>query len=205
MHIRINEVTVSPTRVDELGEVLENKAVPVVLALPGCQGLLCSADRATGRSTIVTRWDSRESLEASEKDVASIRSETVDAVEAQLDRLWIAEILREVVASPPQVGSRVRVVRLRGGAGSADQMLAFYGDEALPLLQSQSGFLGARLIRDVADARSFAAVSHWADAAALDASDARSAALRELVGERVPGTSIERVSTAEIILAELRS
>jgi quinol monooxygenase YgiN len=204
MHIRINEVTVAPTRVDELGEVLENKAVPVVLALPGCQGLLCSADRATGSCTIVSRWDSEQSLEASEKDVASIRSETVDAVEAQLNRLWIAEILREVMVSPLRVGSRVRVVRLRASAG-ADQMVAFYDEEALPRLQSQGGFLGSRLIRDVADATRMAAVSHWADAAALEASDAGSAALRDLVAERVPGTSIEGVSTAELILAELRS
>jgi quinol monooxygenase YgiN len=205
MHIRINELTVAPTRVDELGEVLENKAVPVVLALPGCKGLLCSADRATGSCTIVSRWDSEQSLEASEKDVASIRSETVDAVEAQLDRLWIAEILREVMVSPSKVGSRVRVVRLRANAGSADQMVAFYDEEALPRLQSQAGFLSSRLIRDVADATRLAAVSHWADAAALEASDAGSAALRDLVAERVPGTSIEGVATAEIILAELRS
>ena len=35
MHLRINDVTVSPARVDELGDVLSNKALPVVRAQKG--------------------------------------------------------------------------------------------------------------------------------------------------------------------------
>ena len=100
MHLRINDVTVSPGRVDELGRVLHDKALPVVINEKGCQGLLCVADRAVGNCTIVSLWDSRESLDASEKAVASIRSETVDAVDAQLNSIGIAEVLSEVRTRP---------------------------------------------------------------------------------------------------------
>jgi quinol monooxygenase YgiN len=117
MHLRINDVTVSPARVDELREVLSNKALPVVMAQKGCQGLLCAADRATGNCAIVSLWDSKASLQASEQAIASIRSETVDAVDAQLNSVVIAEVLREVRVRPTQVGTRTRVVR--GGAPAA--------------------------------------------------------------------------------------
>ena len=203
MHIRINDVTVSPTRVDELGEVLANKALPVVAAQGGYRGLLCAADRATGECNIVSFWDSLESVDASEKAIASIRSETVDAVGAQLNNISIAEVLREVRVRPSQVGSRTRVVRLRAPAGSAEQLLNFYESEAIPRLESQPGFLNSRLVRQLTDEGAFAAVSHWTDAAVLEASEKSSSTLREQVVETIPGASIEGISTAEIILIEL--
>lgn len=203
MHLRINDVTVSQTRVDELREVLANKALPVVITQKGCQGLLCAADRATGNCAIVSFWDSKESLEASEKAITSIRSQTVDAVDAQLDSIVIAEVLSEVRLHPTQVGSRARVVRLTAPAGNADKMRDFYETEAVPRLKSQPGFLNARLIREVEHDGRFAAVSHWTDAAALESSEKNSTALRDQVAKTIPGTSIERVSTSEIILIEL--
>jgi quinol monooxygenase YgiN len=203
MHVRINEVTVSPARVDELGDVLANKALPVLLEQPGCKGLLCSADRATGSCTIVSRWDSRESLDASESAVASMRSETVDALDAELDQVSIAEVLREVTATPTRAGNRSRVVRVTAPAGTTGALIDFYGDVALPRLQEQAGFLSSRIIQDVDDETRFAAISHWADEAALKASEASSAGLREAVPTAVAGASIMAVTTGEIVFIEL--
>jgi quinol monooxygenase YgiN len=203
MHLRINEVTVSPARVDELGGVLSNKALPVVAEQKGCRGLLCAASRATGECAIVSLWDTRESLDASEQAIVNIRSETVDVVGAQLNSIMIAEVLREVRVLPSQVGSRSRVVHITARGGSADRMLDFYETEAVPRLEAQPGFLNARLIRDVNNEERFAAVSHWIDAAALEASDKMSGSLREQIADVIAGTAIERVSTAEIILIEL--
>jgi len=202
MHLRINEVTVSPARVDELGRVLSDKALPVVINERGNQGMLCVADRATGNCTIVSLWDSRASLDASEKAIASIRSETVDAVDAQLNSIGIAEVLREVRVRPSQVGSRSRVVRITAPAGSTDALVDFYDTVATPRLEAEPGFLNARFIRDVESGR-FAAVSHWTDVAALEVSDKTSGSLRDQVAKAIPGTTIERVTTAEIILIEL--
>lgn len=203
MHLRINEVTVSPARVDELGGVLSNKALPVVLEQDGCRGLLCAASRTTGDCAIVSLWDTRESLDASEEAIANIRGETVDVVGAQLNSIMVAEVLREVRVLPSQVGTRSRVVRITARGDSADDMLEFYESEAVPRLEAQPGFLNARLIRDVDNDERFAAVSHWIDADALEASDKMSGSLREQVTGAIPGTAIERVSTAEIIFIQL--
>ena len=203
MHLRINDVTVSPARVDELGDVLSNKALPVVRAQQGYRGLLCRADRATGNCAIVSLWDSKDALDASEQAIASIRSETVDAVAAQLNSIELAEVLREVRVSPSQVGTRSRVVRLAAPAGSADKLVDFYETVAVPRLESQPGFLNGRFVRDVEQDGRFAAVSHWADAAAVESSEKNSTALRDEVAKAVAGTSIEQVSTSEIIFIEL--
>jgi heme-degrading monooxygenase HmoA len=202
MHLRINDVTVSPSRIDELADVLSNKAMPVVTAQKGCQAVLCAADRATGNCAIVSIWDSQKSLEASEKAIGVIRSEVIDAVGAQLNSLTIAEVLREVTVQPSKVGTRTRVVRITAPAGSADQLLAFFDKEAVPRLKSQPGFLNGRLIRETQKDGQFAAVSHWQDTAALNASEKNSEALRTEVAQAVKGTTIERVTTAEIILVE---
>ena len=203
MHLRINDVTVSPARVDELGDVLSNKALPVVRAQQGFRGLLGAGDRATGNCAIVSLWDSREALDASEPAIASIRSETVDAVAAQLNSIQLAEVLREVRVSPSRVGTRTRVVRLAAPAGSADQLADFYETVAVPRLESQPGFLNGRFVRDLEQDGRFAAVSHWADEAAVESSEKSSTALRDEVAKAVAGTSIEQVSVSEIIFIEL--
>ena len=76
------------------------------------------ADRGTGNCAIVSAWESKEALDGSEQAIASIRSETVDLVAGQLNRIELAEVLREVRVSPSQVGCRSRVVvsRLRPAA-----------------------------------------------------------------------------------------
>ena len=199
MHVRINDVTVVPNRVDELGEVLSNKALPVVIKQAGCVGLLCVADRTTGNCSIVSLWDSRKSLDASEQTIASIRRDTVDAMDARLNQVTIAEVIREISARPSQIGTRSRMVRITAPGGNVERMLDFYNTEAVPSLESQPGFLNARLIRDLDTNGRFAAVSHWTDAATLKASDKTSASLRERVAQVIPRTEIESVSTAEVI------
>jgi len=202
MHLRINDVTVSPQRIDELGDVLTNKALPVVVNQKGCQGLLCVADRTSGDCAIVSLWESQKSLEASEKAIGIIRTEVIDALDARLNSINIAEIVREVGTRPSQVGNRSRAVRITGPVPAGKQLIEFYDKEAVPRLEAQAGFVNARLIRDVENQGRFVAVSHWQDVTALNASEANSTALREQVTKAVPGASIERVTTSEVILVE---
>jgi heme-degrading monooxygenase HmoA len=205
VHLRINDVTVKPARIDELGSVLSNKVLPVVNTQKGFQGLLCTANRTTGNCFIVTFWDSKQSVDASEKAIATTRSETIGAVDAQLNSVVIAEALRNVQVKPSRVGTRTRVVRITAPSGSATKLLDFYEKEAVPRFEAQPGFLNSRLIREVDNDGRFAAVSHWADEGALSASEKLSGSLREQVAKAVTGAAIESVATAEIILIELKA
>jgi quinol monooxygenase YgiN len=202
MHLRINDVGVPTSEVDELAEVLSNKALPVVVAEPGCLGMLYAADRRTGDCAIVSMWDSRESLDQSERAIASIRSAVLSAVTGTLYRLIIADVLREVRTADTTVGSYSRVVRLHTRPGNAAALDEFYAEEAIPRLSEQAGFLNGRLVRDVQNDGAFIAVSHWTGPTALDASEANSKALRDRVAEAVPGTMIDKVTTSEILLFE---
>jgi heme-degrading monooxygenase HmoA len=202
MHLRINDVTVAPARVSELGDVLANKALPVINVLSGYRGLLCAADRATGNCAIVSLWESRQALDASESAITTVRSETLGAVDAKLNSITVAEVMREVRVRPTQAGAHSRVVRITAPGGRAAKVLEFYEKEAIPRHEAQPGFLNGRLIRDVDTDGRFAAVSHWVDANALTASESVSASLREQFGQAIAGATIERVSTSEIILIE---
>ena len=152
MYIRIDDVNVGAGHVDELRDVLSDNA-PVLIGQEGCEGLSCTADRATGNCAIVSLWNSKRSLERSAQAIAAIRTAT-----------------------------------------------DFYDTEVVPRLRSQPGFLNSRLIRDLEHHGRCSAVSHWTDANALKASDS-STAVREQITKT--GATIERISTSEIILADL--
>jgi quinol monooxygenase YgiN len=198
MFVRIDDVTVGAGRVDELRDVLSNNA-PVMIGQEGCEGLSCSADRATGSCAIVSLWDSKRSLERSAHTIAAIRTATVEAVDAELEGIVIAEVLREFKVRPTHVGAQARVVRIAAPAGKADGLVDFYDAEVVPRLRSQPGFLNSLLIRDLEHHGRFSAVSHWTDADALKSSDT-STAVREQITKT--GAAIERISTSEIILAD---
>lgn len=205
MHLRINDVIVPKSEIDELGEVLANKALPVVAAEEGYRGLMYVADRTSGNCAIVSMWDTREAMDASEHAIASIRKAVLEAVTGTLNALIIADVMREVRTVDSQVGNRTRAVRVTARPGSADALLAFYDEEAVPRLQGQPGFLNARLIRDLDHDGKFIAVSHWENADALEDSEAISASLREKVASAVSGATVERVTTSKILLLERRN
>ena len=141
----------------------------------GCEGFSSAADRATGNCAIVSLWNSKRSLERSEQAIAAIRTATVEAVDAELDGIVIAEVLRELKVRPTHVGAQARVVRIAAPAGKAEELVDFYDTEVVPRLKSQPGFLNSRLIRDLEHHGRFSAVSHWTDTNALKSSDSSTA------------------------------
>ena len=200
MYARVNDTRLSPDRIDDLVEFLTNKVQPVVMAQPGCRGLAVSSNRSTGRSGIVSYWDDRQTLEASEAAITSLREETVAAVDATISQITIAEVVRARRDRPSQLGMATRSVLLGGAASRIDELLVTYDSENLPRLAAQPGFCGALLLlsRDTDQA---ASLTIWEDEKALTASESTSAALRDEVTTR--GVTIDDVQTGEIVLLEL--
>jgi heme-degrading monooxygenase HmoA len=201
MYARLNDTSLSPDRIDDLVEFLANKVVPVVTAQPGSRGLAVSANRSTGRCGIASYWDDRQTLEASEVAITSLRQETVAAVDATITQISIAEIVRVRRDRPSQLGMATRSVLLGGAASQLDELLGVYDSENLPRLAAQSGFCGALLFVN-RDTNQVASLTIWQDEQALTASEATSAALRQEITSR--GVTIDDVQTGEIVLVELR-
>ena len=154
MHLRINDVTVSPSRVDELARYSPTRRCLSSSPRRAPRACSCAADRATGSCAIVSMWDSRESLDSSENAIASIRSATVDAVDAELNGITVGEVLSEVTAQPSKVGSCDPVVRISASALNTDQMVEFYNSVACRAsrrkLASSTRAFSARLYKTAA-------------------------------------------------------
>jgi heme-degrading monooxygenase HmoA len=90
--VAIHEVGGSPTaarvtrfsgpadRIDESIRKAQDEILPRARALDGWQGVFFAVDRARGDGIIVTLWESRAALQASEEATDKLRQETADAM-----------------------------------------------------------------------------------------------------------------------------
>ncbi len=99
---RQNTVAGTPERIDNAIKFME-KTLPVVRALKGYRALLMNVDRMTGRSTVVTVWDTLADLEASEAKVSGLRRDAAAAAGATDVKVEIFETAFAEVKQPTKV------------------------------------------------------------------------------------------------------
>jgi heme-degrading monooxygenase HmoA len=73
--VRLNTLTGDIDKLDALTVFMRNNVLPLVRNLAGWRALIAGVDRQTGRSTVMTVWDSMDALEASDSKVAGLRAE----------------------------------------------------------------------------------------------------------------------------------
>ena len=90
MHARASAMSGDPARVDEAKTMLEEDLYAQLEQVDGFRGAVALAQRDTGKSLIVTFWDSEEALTASEERANQMRSAAATQVGAtdapQVDR-----------------------------------------------------------------------------------------------------------------------
>jgi hypothetical protein len=92
-----------------------------------------------------------------------------------------------------------RVTRIESSADSHSEPAVQFGAETLPALQAQEGFVGAQLFID-RPSGALMVVTFWRDQAALEASEASAAGLRDTVAGLVGATDPPRIETYELAL-----
>lgn len=93
---RFNTFTGSVDKLDALTVYMRNSVLPVVRNLPGWRALITGVDRQTGRSFVTSVWDSMDSMEASESQVAGLRTEAAKIAGASQEGVTV-EIFEGVV------------------------------------------------------------------------------------------------------------
>ena len=90
MHARASAMSGDPALVDEAATMLETTLYGQLEQVDGFRGAVALAQRDTGKSLIVTFWDSEETLTASEDRANQMRSAAATQVGAtgapQVDR-----------------------------------------------------------------------------------------------------------------------
>ena len=95
---RVSSLEGSPEAIDEGLDKTRDDTLPKVRQLDGNVGAIGLADRNTGRVTMITLWDSAESLRASEQQADQLREQT-----AEMGGQRIASVDRYDVAMSRQV------------------------------------------------------------------------------------------------------
>ena len=93
------------TKVEEVVEGI----IPRIRALDGCDGALFFVDRLTGRSMIVSLWDSNEAIENSEHAAGHLRRELIEQAHEQIMSIERYEIASGTAQIPAERLSRFRV------------------------------------------------------------------------------------------------
>ena len=75
---RVSLLEGSPDTIDEGLEKTRGETLPKVRALNGNVGAIGLADRENGRVSMITLWDSADSLSASEEQANQLRTQTAD-------------------------------------------------------------------------------------------------------------------------------
>jgi heme-degrading monooxygenase HmoA len=75
---RVSSLDGSPDAIDEGVDKTRDDTLPKVRALDGNVGAIGLADRDTGRVTMITLWESADSLRASEQQADQLRAQTAE-------------------------------------------------------------------------------------------------------------------------------
>ncbi len=75
MFARASTIVGSREKVDEAVSILESQVLPQIKQLDGFSGVLGLIDRETGKSLVITLWDTQESLRASEEAANKVRAQ----------------------------------------------------------------------------------------------------------------------------------
>ena len=81
MHARMSRIAgLPPERIDEARQYFEQQELPALERQKGFEGVLVMVDRADGRATAITFWDTQEDMRASDRAADEARAATLDQV-----------------------------------------------------------------------------------------------------------------------------
>jgi hypothetical protein len=101
--VRINTVSGTPDKLDNVVKFIQKQVLPVLQAQKGYRATLMSVNRVNGRSTVSTVWDTLQDLQASEAKVSGLRRDAADAAGATDVKVEIFEGAAVEIKQPSRV------------------------------------------------------------------------------------------------------
>lgn len=193
-------VTISDAKDIDAGiDFVRNTVTPLLHQQKGFRGTTASADRAGGVLGVLTLWDTAEDRDASESALLKVREEAAKLIGGTLSVELFEQVLVEMIAGPPSIGSSLLVTRVSMDPAKVDQNIEYFTREVLPLIKANPGLLAVRYLanRETGDALVGTA---WADVDSCRAA-AQAAEKRQLSGD-LPVIIRER-SQREIAFVDL--
>lgn len=193
----------NPAKVVEAVVFVRDRVQPLVEAQPGSHGLSMFVNRENGTVVVNTVWADEDALDASDAELASVRKETVDLLEASDPEIHVLEPAVIFQNGPDQPGFWARAIEIRNAPERMDAAIERFRDVLLPAMRDR--FAGLNTVALLVDRRSGFAVVNvtYTSREALEASRAdgermRSDALRDV------GAELLRIHEMEVAIVGIR-
>ena len=93
MHARASTMNGDPAKVDATSQMLENELYGQLEQIDGFRGVVALGDRDTGKSLVVTFWDSQAAMAASSERANQMRAAAADELGAGAPEVETYEVL----------------------------------------------------------------------------------------------------------------
>jgi quinol monooxygenase YgiN len=182
MYARITTAT-GASSIDAALTVLADQAVPQLRQQKGFGGLSAAGDRAAGIVTVLSLWESRADLDASESVAAKARDDAAALVGGEVNVERYEQTVWAPAETPPGPGAKLHIRQIKVDPKRIDDNLEFFRATVVPAMKARPGFLGLRHLidRDTGEGR---VGSVWVDQDSLAASLAQSEARRAMARDR---------------------
>jgi heme-degrading monooxygenase HmoA len=170
MRVRATTLEGDPTQLDEAADWVRETVVPLGDDAPGHRGVLLVADRATGRSTTFTFWDSADDMRASEEHGQRLRAAGTSELDARVVDVNRYEILLDERHLPSDALGYVRITTLRGDPARIDDALVYLREKVRPVADGLDGSRGMLALADRANGTDVT-LTFWETAEAMRTSE----------------------------------
>lgn len=96
MFARVSYFHGNPEDIDESTRAAEEQIVPQAQTMPGFVGLQQLSDRDSGRTIVITFWESQQALQASEEEANRLREEGAGLAGEEIEKVERYEVLLRV-------------------------------------------------------------------------------------------------------------
>ena len=179
---------------------MRDKVLPICTEQKGFKGITASANRGAGTIGVLTMWETRADLEASESAVSTQRSETVAETGGTVKVSVMEQLAEGIGSSFPEVGNTVVVTSIKMEPSTIDEQVQFFTSTVMPDMQSQPGFCACRFMIDRTSGEGIVGVV-WTDDAAAHAGDEHAADRRQRAKEH--GVELGEPDFRELIFAAM--
>lgn len=160
---------------------------------------MTSIDRAGAVVGLITLWEDKNALEASEGLAADSRAEAASMIGGDVTVETFEQVVGEIGNPPPAEGCLVRFVSFQTDPARVDENVAFFKGEDLPAITGSPGFRALRHLVDRTTGLGLTAVI-VSDEDALRAAEAGFEARREK--DEAHGMRFGEITHREVVLVD---
>jgi heme-degrading monooxygenase HmoA len=200
MYARITTVS-GATKIDEGVEHLRDEVVHQLQVQKGFRGIAANCIRDADRVSVLTLWDTRNDLDASESAGEKMRRQTAAAFGGRAETVERYEqTAAEFGPDQPTRNSWLQIRRVKMDPAKVDGNVVFFRSTVLPQIMAAPGCQGIRQMIDRETGVGAVGIV-WADKAAMRAADAGMEYRRAIAASR--GVEFGELTEHEVLFAAL--